>query len=240
MKGKIAKPIVLVICTSLLAAATTVFTQEMPDNVDMKAEDNNAFRIELPDPNLTGDMSIEETISKRRSVRDYKDEALTLGEVSQLLWAVQGITAPEFGGRTAPSAGALYPLEVYLTVKNVEGIAAGAYRYLPEAHELSRVLEGDVGRQLASAAVEQTFIAQAPVNVVFAGVYARTTAKYGERGVRYVYMEAGHAAQNVYLQAESLGLGTVAVGAFNDQEVKRILDMPAEETPLYIMPVGKK
>ncbi len=240
MKTKIAKPIVLLTCILLLVAATIAVQQQGPRYLEMKAEDNNTFRVELPDPDLTGEMPLEEAISKRRSVRDYQDEALTLEQVSQLLWAVQGITAPEFGGRAAPSAGALYPLEIYLTVKNAEGIAAGAYRYLPETHELSRVLEGDVGGQLASAALEQTFIARAPVNLVFAGVYARTTAKYGERGVQYVHMEVGHAGQNVYLQAQSLGLGTVAVGAFNDEEVKRLLNMPGEETPLYLMPVGKE
>ena len=208
-------------------------------NEEESKEASEETSIILPQPRTDSKVSVEETLSKRRSIREYKDESLTLEEVSQILWAAQGITAPEFGARTTPSAGALYPLEVYLVVKNANGLKAGVYQYLPESHKLTEVLEGDMSSQLAKAALGQMFIAEAPVNLVFSGVFSRTTSKYGDRGIQYVYMEVGHAAQNVYLQAQSLGLGTVVVGSFNDEEVKRMLNMSEEETPLYIMPVGK-
>lgn len=204
-----------------------------------KAPAMNQDEIKLQEPDKTSRVSIEESLSQRRSVRDYKDEPLNIKEISQILWAAQGITSWVSGGRTAPSAGALYPLEVYLVVKKADEIKPGVYKYLPEDHKLINVIDEDVSDRLAKAALEQNFVADAPVNLVFSGVYSRTTGKYGERGVQYVHMEAGHAAQNVYLQAESLGLGTVTVGGFNVKETKQILKMPAEETPLYIMPVGK-
>jgi len=195
--------------------------------------------IILPQPNKDSQTSIEETLQKRRSVRDYQDEPLTLKEVSQILWAAQGITS-DWGGRTAPSAGALYPLEVCLVVRKVADISPGVYRYLPEGHQLERIVENDVSSQLARAALSQNFIKEAPVNLIFSGVFSRTTKKYGERGIGYVYLEAGHAAQNVYLQVQSLGLGTVVVGAFDDEEIKKILNLADDEAPFYIMPVGRK
>ena len=194
----------------------------------------------LPEPNKTSKTSIEEAILKRRSVRDYKDEQLTLKEISQILWSSQGITDSAAGHRTAPSAGALYPLEIYLVVRKVEGLDAGVYHYLPNGHKLEKILEGDFITQLASAALGQSFIKNAAASLVISGVYDRTTKRYDERGIRYVHMEAGHAAQNVYLQVESLGLGTVTAGAFSDDEVKKLLKLGIEETPLYIMPIGRK
>jgi len=199
----------------------------------------NQQEIILPQPSKRSETSIEETLSERRSVREYKDEPLTLQEISQILWAAQGITAPLRGGRTAPSAGALYPLEVYLIARKVDGVEPGVYRYLPEGHKLNRVLEGDVSDSLCGAALRQASIREAPVNLVIGALYERTTRKYGERGIRYVHLEAGHAAQNIYLQVQSLGLGTVVIGAFDDEEVKEVLNLPEEEIPLYIIPVGK-
>lgn len=196
-------------------------------------------RIKLPEPSYTGNISVETALSKRRSIRDYSGENLTLEEVSQLLWAAQGITAP-WGGRTAPSAGALYPLELYTVVGDVEGIDKGVYKYSREEHELEKVKEGDIRAELADAAIGQECIRDAAIDIVFTAVYERTTRKYGERGIRYVHIEAGHAAQNVYLQAVSLDLGTVVIGAFIDGEVKEIMNMQEQETPLYIMPVGRK
>lgn len=200
----------------------------------------NQKEIILPQPNKTSKISIEETLLKRRSIREYKDEALTLKEISQLLWASQGVTAPERGGRTVPSAGALYPLEVYLTIKKVEGIKPGVYRYSPQGHKLNKILEKDVSNNLFRIALGQTPIKEAPVNLIFTAVCERITNKYSQRGIRYVYIEGGHAAQNIYLQAQSLGLGTVIIGAFNDEEIKKVLNMPEEETPLYIMPIGRR
>lgn len=196
--------------------------------------------IFLPEPQFQGKISVEEALLKRRSVRSYKEEALNLKEVSQILWSAQGITDPSFGGRTAPSAGALYPLEIYLVVKNVKELPLGVFKYKPENHSLIKIFEGEISRQLAKAALGQNFIAEAPAVLVISGVFERTTKKYGEKGIQYVFMEAGHAAQNIYLQAEGLNLGTVTVGAFVDEEVKKLLRMPEEENPLYIMPVGKK
>jgi len=182
---------------------------------------------------------MEEALVERRSVRDYSTELLSLDEVSQLLWAAQGVTA-EWGGRTAPSAGALYPLEVYLVVGRVENLTEGIYKYIPKGHELVKVKDGDVRQQLAVAALGQTCVKDGAVNIVITAVYERTTGKYGERGVRYVHMEAGHAAQNIYLQATALNLGMVTVGAFQDDQVSDILGISQNESPLYVIPVGRK
>jgi SagB-type dehydrogenase family enzyme len=195
--------------------------------------------IKLSGPKYDNGTSVEEALLKRRSVRDFKDNPVTLSEVSQLIWAAQGITDPG-GLRTAPSAGALYPLELYVVAGNVNGLPAGIYKYRPKSHELLGIVKGDRRIDLFNAALGQSPVRRADAVVVLSGVYERTTTKYGERGIRYVYMEAGHAAQNVYLQAVPLGLGTVVIGAFSDEEVKRILKMPDREIPLYIMPVGRR
>lgn len=171
-------------------------------------------------------------------MREYSRRALTLAEVSQLLWAAQGMTHRS-GLRTAPSAGALYPLEVYLIAAKVVGLSPAVYRYDPRAHVLSMVMEGDQRIPLSSAALGQTFVQEAAIALVFCAVYRRTTAKYGQRGLRYVQMEVGHAGQNVYLQAVSLQLGTVAVGAFHDERVREVIGAASDEEPLCIMPIGR-
>ncbi len=201
-----------------------------------KGEHMDAIR--LPEPRRQSNVSVESALQNRRSVREYRDEPLTLSEVSQLLWAAQGITGPE-DKRTAPSAGALYPLEVYLVAGRVNDLASGIYHYRPQHHELVRAAEGDNRTKLASAALDQDCVRNAAVTLVLAAVYERITKKYGQRGVMYVHMEAGHAAENVYLQAVTLNLGTVAVGAFDDEQVKKLLNLPAEEQPLYLLPVGR-
>lgn len=194
--------------------------------------------ITLPEPNCDGEISIENAILNRRSIRDYLNEPLTLTDVSHLLWAAQGIT--ESGGyRAAPSGGALYPLEVYLVAGNVMNLLKGIYRYRPLGHEMIKVADGDIRNELASAALEQGCVRRGAVSIVVSAVYERMTRKYGQRGVQYVHMEVGHAAQNIYLQAISLNLGTVVVGAFYDDEVKTVLKMPEEEHPLCIMPIGR-
>lgn len=190
-------------------------------------------KISLPQLRYSGNISVEEAILNRRSVREYSEETLTLEELSQLLWAAQGITSRE-GFRTAPSAGALYPLEIY--VVTVEGI----FHYLPLEHSLEQRYSGDVRKALAKASLDQEWVANAPVNMVIAGVFERTTKKYGERGERYVYIEVGHAAQNVLLECVSLNLGAVVVGAFYDEQVKEVLHLPEGHIPLYIIPVGRK
>jgi len=197
------------------------------------------IEVKLPEPRHDSGVSIEETLLKRRSVRDYTGECLTLQEVSQLLWAAQGTTDAR-GFRTAPSAGATYPLETYIVVGDVENLTEGIYHYKSAEHKLVKVLDGDYRAQLASAALGQSWVNKAAVNIVFTAIYERTTQRYGDRGIKYVHMEMGHAAQNVYLQAVALGLGTVVVGAFRDDQVREILKLAKNEQPLYIMPVGRR
>ncbi len=176
---------------------------------------------------------------QRRSVRDYTGEPVTLQELSQLLWAAQGITDYR-GFRTAPSAGALYPLEIYVVAGNVQDLVPGVYRYKPHEHELVQLMEGDKRDELAGAALGQSFVKEGALVIVFTAIYERTTVKYGERGIRYVHMEAGHAAQNLCLQVTAMQLGVVTVGAFHDEQVVKLLNLPDNEHPLYIIPVGRK
>jgi SagB-type dehydrogenase family enzyme len=199
-------------------------------------ERGKEMKIMLEKPSFYGKKSVEEALLQRRSVRDFKDEPLTLMDVSQLLWAAQGKVG-EF--RTVPSAGALYPLEVYLVARKVVGLSAGVYHYEVQEHALKPVIGKDVSGALASAALWQNFIAQAPANIVIAGDYERCAKKYGQRAKRYVDMESGMAVQNVLLQATALGLGGVVVGAFDDMQVQKILGISPKEVPLAIIPVGR-
>ena len=194
--------------------------------------------IELPPPRVEGNLPIEAALERRRSVRDFTAQPLTLTQLGQLLWAAQGITGRRWPMRTAPSAGGLYPLEVIVVAGQIDGLEAGIYRYRPSGHGLAHLKDGDHRRALARAALGQGWIAQAPVTLVITGVVARTAAKYGRRAERYMFMEAGHAAQNVYLQAQSEGLGTTAVGAFKDSAVQALMAMSSDEAPLYLLPVG--
>jgi SagB-type dehydrogenase family enzyme len=193
--------------------------------------------VELPEPRTRSQVSIETALRERRSVREYAPEPVTLAEVSQLLWAAQGVTDARQGLRTAPSAGALYPLELYLVAGNIEGLRDGLYRYRPAPHRLLAIGPGDRREALAEVALRQSFLRDSAGVLVFTAVPRRTTAKYGRRGLRYVYMEAGHSGQNVYLQAVSLGLATVVVGAFDDADLQEVLGI--EEEPLYLMPFGR-
>jgi SagB-type dehydrogenase family enzyme len=198
----------------------------------------SAAAVTLPEPRLDGDLSVEAALLERRSRRSFARSPLNLQEVSQLLWAAQGFTDRQ-GGRTVPSAGALYPMEIYLAAGNVENLPAGVYRYRPRERKLIPNGKGDRRAGLAAAAWGQDWMKAAAAVVVIAGVYGRTTKKYGERGVRYTHMEVGHVAQNVYLQAVSLGLGTTIVGAFKDSEMKRLLGLRDNEEPLALLPVGR-
>jgi SagB-type dehydrogenase family enzyme len=185
----------------------------------------------LPPPRLRGETSLEEALAARRSVRDYTDETLTRDEIGQLLWSMQGITR-EWGGRTAPSAGALYPLETYVVT------AEGFYRYQPSGHQVTSRPQLGLRQALWEAGLKQDYIRLAPAVFVIAAVYERTAGKYGERAARYVHLEAGHAAENLLLQAVALGLGGVVIGAFYDDRVKAALDLPQDHDPLYLIPVG--
>lgn len=196
--------------------------------------------IKLPPSELRGKISLEETIVRRRSIRRYGKEPLDLPQLSQILWSAQGITASK-RFRATPSAGATYPLEVFVLVgeKSVNGLDAGVYQYLVDSHSLRLHRQGDFRPDLARAALGQEFIVQAPADIVICAVYDRTCRRYGKRGERYVHMEVGHAGQNIHLQAVALGLASVEVGAFEDEEVRKVLDVEDQVKPLYIMPVGK-
>jgi len=196
--------------------------------------------IRLPSPTTLGTMSVEEAISRRRSKREYLDRPLEAAQLAQLLWASQGITEPRWGLRSAPSAGGTYPLEVYVVVgeRGVKGLGAGIYRYKPQDHAIVLVASGDFRSELSAASLNQPWVAKAPIVIVVAAVYERTTRVYGSRGVRYVDMEAGHVGQNIYLIATGMGLGAVVVGAFHDEQVQQVLRLPKDQAPLYVVPVG--
>lgn len=203
----------------------------------MAAQDDEI--ITLPPTRLTGQQSIEKMLQQRRSVREYQDAVIRMTELGQLLWAAQGVTNLQ-GLRTAPSAGALYPLELYIVIGRVEGLETGTYHYDPMQHRLEKIGSNDKRKALSHAAYSQSCVKEAAAVIVFGAVYDRTTRKYGKRGQRYVHMEVGHAAQNVYLQAEAMELGTVIVGAFNDAEVANTLNLPDKIEPLALMPIGRK
>jgi SagB-type dehydrogenase family enzyme len=193
--------------------------------------------IPLPAPSAGGDRSLEQLLEQRRSVRDFIAAPLSLREAGQLLWAAQGISDPH-GLRTAPSAGALYPLELYLVAGAVDDLSPGLYHYEPEGHRLVQTAGGDRRGPLAKAALGQSWLADAAAVVAFAGILERTSRKYGARAERYVHIEVGHAAENLFLQAQALGLGTVVVGAFDDDAVAEVLQLPAATRPYLLMPVG--
>ncbi len=187
--------------------------------------------VNLPEPNQDSSISLEQAIAKRRSRRKFVSKALTLEQIGQLCWAAQG-QETHSRYRTAPSAGATYPLELLVVTCD------GLFQYLPAKHSLERLTDLDLRTELTMAAWGQKFIEAAPLTLVFAAQFSRTTGRYGQRGIRYVYMEAGHAAQNVHLQAEALGLGSVAVGAFDDTSVSKVLSLPDYLEPLYMVTVG--
>ena len=194
--------------------------------------------VKLPPPRMESGFSIEKAIHLRRSVRVFAPDSIELSDVSQLFWAAQGIAGPG-GERTTPSAGATYPLEMYVAAGRVNGLAAGLYRYRAPGNDLVRTHEGDILHDLSEAAVGQGCVYMAAAVFVVTAVHERTTLVYGRRGLRYVDNEVGHAAENLFLQAVALGLGSVAVGAFDDEAVSKVLRLPAAHRPMYLLPVGK-
>jgi len=215
--------------------------------------DKQSGLIPLPEPELKGNVSVESALQSRRSIRQYKDTSISIKMLGQILWAAQGITEkhpspPGFWGgrdwpgglRTAPSAGALYPLDIYIAAGNIEDLPPGIYHYLPGKHALEQKAEGDHRRALSRAALGQSPVREGAAVLIISGVYARCAAKYGDRAPRYTHIETGHVGQNIYLQAESMGLGTVMVGAFKDKQVQSVLGLGKDKIPLALMPIGRK
>jgi SagB-type dehydrogenase family enzyme len=194
----------------------------------------------LPEPIRKGDLSLEELLTKRQSRRAFKTTPLSKQQLSQLLWAAYGLRDSVEFKRTVPSAGARLPLTVLACTgkDTVEGLGAGIWRYVAEKNTVEKLFGEDVRSELASAAYHQEFIADAPLCIAVAAVFEKTTSRYGQRGVRYVHIDVGHVGQNIYLEAEALGLGTVAVGAFDDEMVAGALRLSPPLAPLYLMPVG--
>ena len=202
---------------------------------------NQPAQIYLPLPSQKGSMSLEEAIARRRSIRHFSPQPLSQLQLSQILWAAQGISDASLRFRTVPSAGATYPLETFVVCGQncVEKMEDGVYRYNINSHSLTLHHKGDVRFELARVALDQEYIYQAPVDIIICALYERTTLHYGGRGERYVHIEVGHTGQDIYLEATALGLATVAIGAFSDEQVREILRLEKQYKPLYIMPVGR-
>lgn len=220
---------------SQLTSACSPASERKPVNTTPVAT-ASGDSVQLPEPVKKGSVSVEEVLGRRRSIRAYSVKALTLQEVSQLLWAAQGVTSSR-GYRTAPSAMASFPLRTYLVAVKVEGLGAGIYRFKPSGHTLEPLQLGDFGMELTHARMGGYFVEGGAVYIVFVADPARTLP--GDAGAKYVAMEAGHAAQNVYLQATALGLGTVVNGGFSAEHTREIVDLSSEDEPLYWMPVGR-
>ena len=220
-----------------LIFAFNLFCQETREETPLQ---NTAPEIiQLPTPRFDSETSVEKALLQRRSVRSYKKDPLTVSDISQILWAAQGITEKTYGLRTAPSAGALYPLELYLVAANVDELKPGVYKYKPQDHTIKRISDGNKRINVSNSALKQDAIENSSAIVIIAAIYERTKVKYGNRSERYVHIEVGHVGQNIYLQAVSLGIGTVMIGAFKDEALKKVLGFAEDEYPLAIMPLGK-
>jgi SagB-type dehydrogenase family enzyme len=226
-----------IITVLLIITFTLTFT---PSTGLSQSGERNGFKsvIMLPQPERFGDVSVEEAIYSRRSVRSFRNEPLTLAQISQLVWSAQGVTDRGRGYRTAPSAGALFPLEIYIVIGNAQALAPGIYRYEPASHSLRLTVSGDQRGKLAESAYDQKQIKEAPVVMAIVADFDKTKPKYGPKAARFVHMEAGHAGQNICLQAVSLGLATVPVGGFYDVNTKEALHLPSPQDPLYLFPIG--
>ncbi len=204
--------------------------------------------VKLPQPKYDSDISVEKALLNRRSIRSYSQTPMTIEQISQLLWSAYGITkidsSQEYyrgGFRTAPSAGALYPLEIYIVAGNVSGLQKGIYKYNSVKHHLEMVVSSDKRDELSKAIVKGYRIQESSVVIIYSAIFERTTQKYGQRGrERYVWIEAGHSAQNLYLQSYALGVGMCVNGAFNDEVISEVLQLPVGEEPVYLITVGVK
>ncbi|MFH1254272.1 MAG: SagB/ThcOx family dehydrogenase [bacterium] len=203
----------------------------------IKSDYRKDEKFSLPTPNFDGKTSVEKAIKSRRSIRSYKQDPLTLAQVGQVLWAAQGVTSDD-GFRAAPSAGATYPLEIYLVVGKVTDLTSGIYKYLNKDHVIVKISDGDKRAELSDAALSQEWIKEAPIAIVLCGIYEKTSKKYSENTPKYVHMEVGCVAQNVYLQATALGLGTTFVGSGEEEKIASVLHLDKNEHALCILPVG--
>ena len=244
MKSFIVKiSLLIVVAFALSACNNSEVTQTQSP---LTKVDGEQLTYVLPSPLTTGKVSVEQALQNRRSQRNYVDQAISAEQLGQLLWSAYGLTKPmpdrpalRGGLRTAASAGALYPFEIYVAVGNVKGIEAGLYKYISEEHKIVRLIDKDIREELCAAALGQKMVKEAPATIAYSAIYERMTKKYGDRGRdRYVCMDLGHSAQNVYLQAEAMNLGTCAIGAFIDEKMAEVLQLTAEEEPLYLMPIG--
>lgn len=231
--------IILIILIILLGAVIAYLIWPEPTTAEQRTVIST---VSLPSPIIEGNVSVEQAMHDRRSVRRYTDGSITLQDVSQILWAAQGITNQTTKFRTVPSGGHTYPLEVYLVVGEggVTGLNEGVYHYNPFNHSLEKTSKMDVRSDLSQAANGQPWVKEAPVDIVITGNYDKMIAKYKDEilSTRFVDMEAGHAGQNIYLEAEALNLATVALGSFRDDSVHKIIGLPDNEKTLYIFPVG--
>jgi len=235
-----------IIITLILLAGFIVSANCQTKNANIANEAGNQLSYQLPMPQTKGNISVEEALQSRRSRRQFIDKEISAEQLSQVLWSAYGITKPmnnppflRGGMRTAPSAGALFPLEIYVLVGKVIGIEPGFYRYISQENKIVRLIDKDLRAELCTAAYNQKMVKDAPAVLFYSAIYSRCTQKYGDRGrERYVCMDLGHSAENVYLQVEALNLGTCAIGAFVDKAIADLLKLDKEEEPLYIMPFG--
>lgn len=225
------KSVLTIVIAALFLTLTAYLLAEEEDTKMAKEKDEKI--IALPAPREKGALSLEECIRKRRSVRNFAPRKLSADEVSLLLWSAQGITDESRGLRAAPSAGALYPLEIYIVKED------GYFHYIPKGHKIERLGEKDLRPALAQTAYGQASVAEASADIVICAVYERVAAKYRDKGIRYTDMEAGHVAQNLHLQAVSLGLASVPVGAFTEEAAAKLLALPQDCKPIYIIPIGE-
>lgn len=228
--------------TSLTWRSTMSLLSSKPKKTAQYKKIPGTSLVSLPNPDFEG-MVLEDALRKRRSVRNFSKEPITLKELSQLLYAAQGVTGKTYNTllRTAPSAGALYPMEMYPVVNNVAKLEPGIYHYVVKSHAIELIEAGDFSTDITSAGLKQEMLGEAGVTFILSAVFNRTRSKYGERGFRYVYMEAGHIIQNIALQAVSLGLGSVPVGAFLDEKVNQLINVDGvSEAAIYLHAVGKQ
>jgi SagB-type dehydrogenase family enzyme len=232
---KKSSPLSVSVRTMVLFSITAMIFQILPGLRISEAQEqtSGAASINLPPPRIDGPVSVEKALLERRTVRSYKDEPLTMADISQILWAAQGITEPKRGLRTAPSARATFPLNTYLIAANVTGLSEGMYKYQPQGQKIIKVADGDKRADLFKA-VGQAPLKNAPAILLFSAMLDRAP------NPRWMYLEAGHVAQNVLLQTQSLKIGTVPMAGFKDEEVKKALNLPEKEQPVYIMPLGRK